>query len=123
MNLSVAFSLNLPNNDNLLVKSAIFSFPSLGNISTLLLEVTQTSPTIISLRWSPVEDASFYNLLIWKPGGSKDNQQLTVFEESITLSDLSPNSAYCFSVLAVTAEKSGPESEPVCLQTDQLMTQ
>ncbi|XP_015242186.1 PREDICTED: uncharacterized protein LOC107092315 [Cyprinodon variegatus] len=94
-----------------------------GNISSLLLEVTQTSPATISLRWSPVEDASFYNLLIWKPGSSKDNQQLTVFEESITLSDLSPNSAYCFSVLAVTAEKSGPESEPVCLQTDQLMTQ
>ncbi|MED6260228.1 hypothetical protein ATANTOWER_008551, partial [Ataeniobius toweri] len=97
--------------------------PVNGNIPAPLLDVTQAFPTIVFLQWSPVKNASFYRLLIRKQGSSDDNQALTVYGERIILSDLSPNSAYCFSILAVKADVIGPESEPVCVQTGQGLTQ
>ncbi|XP_054888996.1 serine-rich adhesin for platelets-like [Poeciliopsis prolifica] len=93
--------------------------PENGNIPAPLLDVKQPSPSILFLRWSPVEGASFYNLLIRNQGGSDDDQELTVYGESIIVSELRPGSAYCLSVLAVTADMSGPESEPVCVQIGQ----
>ncbi|XP_023191873.1 uncharacterized protein LOC111608990 [Xiphophorus maculatus] len=93
--------------------------PENGNIPAPLLDVKQPSPSILFLQWSPVEGASFYNLLIRNQGSSADDQELTVYGESIIVSELSPDSAYCLSVLAVIADVSGPESEPVCVQTGQ----
>ncbi|XP_032422074.1 uncharacterized protein LOC116722071 [Xiphophorus hellerii] len=93
--------------------------PENGNIPAPLLDVKQPSPSILFLQWSPVEGASFYNLLIRNQGSSADDQELTVYGESIIVSELSPDSAYCLSVLAVIADVSGPESEPVCVQIGQ----
>ncbi|XP_021178304.2 fibronectin type III domain-containing protein 7 [Fundulus heteroclitus] len=95
-----------------------------GDLSAPLLDVTHALPTIVFLQWSPVEDASFYSLLVRKQGSSDDSQELTVYGESVILSDLSPDSAYCFSVSASNAaDVSGPESEPVCVQTGRGTTQ
>ncbi|XP_014840249.1 PREDICTED: uncharacterized protein LOC106916456 [Poecilia mexicana] len=93
--------------------------PENGNIPAPVLDVKQPSPSILFLQWSPVEGASFYNLLIRNQGGSDDDQELTVYGESIIVSELSPDSAYCLSVMAVIADVSGPESEPVCVQIGQ----
>jgi len=90
-----------------------------GNLSAPLLDVKQAMPTVIFLEWSPVEDATYYNLLIRKQGGFGDTQELMVYGESIIVTDLSPNSTYCLTVLAFYTAASGPESEPVCVQTGQ----
>ncbi|XP_051809642.1 fibronectin type III domain-containing protein 7-like [Acanthochromis polyacanthus] len=82
-----------------------------------LLDVTQPSATVVSIEWSEVEAASYYSLLIYKQDNSNTQEQYTVYGESIILTDLSTNTAYCFSVLAVFSVASGPESERVCVQT------
>lgn len=73
--------------------------------------------TVIFVEWSQVEAASHYNLVIKKQDRSSNPQELTVYGESIIVTDLSPSSAYCFSVSASNEAASGPESEPVCVQT------
>ncbi|KAI9522306.1 hypothetical protein NQZ68_037786, partial [Dissostichus eleginoides] len=45
-------------------------------------------------------------------GRSRESEEITVQGESIILTDLIPNSAYCFSVSAEYTATSGPESEP-----------
>ncbi|XP_041848242.1 uncharacterized protein LOC121644412 [Melanotaenia boesemani] len=94
-----------------------------GSFSAPILDVTQTTPTVFFLQWSPVEDASYYKMVIRKQGSSIKNQELTVYGESIIVSDLSPNSTYCLSVLAIYTAAMGPESEPVCVQTGQGLRQ
>ncbi|KAM4552488.1 fibronectin-like isoform 2-T2 [Odontesthes bonariensis] len=84
-----------------------------------LLDVKQATPTVIFLEWSPMEDATYYNLLIRKQGSLSDTQELMVYGESMIVTDLSPNSTYCLTVLAFYTAASGPESEPVCVQTGQ----
>ncbi|KAK5919428.1 hypothetical protein CgunFtcFv8_023324 [Champsocephalus gunnari] len=88
-----------------------------------VLNVKQALPTVIFLEWSPVEAASQYSLLIRKQDSSRESEEITVQGESIILTDLIPNSAYCFSVSAEYAATSGPESEPVCVQTAQDLSQ
>lgn len=91
--------------------------------SAPLLVVTQVTSTTIILQWPPVKGASFYNVLIRRQDSSEQNQELNVYGESTVLTDLSPDSTYCFSVFAVYTDKSGPESESVCAQTYQELTQ
>ncbi|XP_034052024.1 receptor-type tyrosine-protein phosphatase beta-like isoform X2 [Gymnodraco acuticeps] len=88
-----------------------------------VLNVKQALPTVIFLEWSPVEAASQYSLLIRKQDSSRESEEITVQGESIILTDLIPNSAYCFSLSAEYTATSGPESEPVCVQTAQDLSQ
>lgn len=87
-------------------------------LSAPVLRVTSTSATVIFIEWSQVDAASHYTLVIRKQGSSR-KRELTVEAESIILNDLSPNCTYCFSVSARNSHTSGPESEPVCAQTEQ----
>ncbi|KAM9719839.1 uncharacterized protein fndc7rs1 [Menidia menidia] len=91
--------------------------PADGSLSAPLLHVKQAAPTVVFLQWSPVEDAAYYSLLIRRQGSFNDTQEMTVYGESIILTDLSPTSTYCLSVLAFYTAARGPESEPVCVQT------
>lgn len=91
--------------------------------SAPLLVVKQVTSTIIVLQWPPVKHASFYNVLISRQDSPEQHQNLNVYGESIVLTDLSPDSTYCFSVFAVYGEKSGAESESVCAQTYQELPQ
>ncbi|XP_071348392.1 LOW QUALITY PROTEIN: pneumococcal serine-rich repeat protein-like [Trachinotus anak] len=88
-----------------------------GGLSAPVLDVTQAMSTVIFVEWSQVEATSYYTLLIKKQDRSSNPQELTVYGENIILTDLSPNSNYCFSVSASNSAASGPESEPVCVQT------
>lgn len=83
-----------------------------------MLDVTHTTSTVISITWSKVEGASYYSLLVIKQSRSHEHQQLTVYGESIMLTDMRPNATYCISVLAIYADASGPESEPICVRTE-----
>ncbi|CAI5641408.1 unnamed protein product [Oreochromis niloticus] len=89
-----------------------------GSISAPVLDVTHTTSTVISITWSKVEGASYYSLLVIKQSRSHEHQQLTVYGESVMLTDMRPNATYCISVLAIYRDASGPESEPICVQTD-----
>nr|XP_046264816.1 mucin-4-like [Scatophagus argus] len=91
--------------------------PDNGGLSAPELDVTQAMSTVIFAEWSQVEAASHYSLVIRKQGSSIETQELMVYGESIILTELSPNSTYCLSVLARNSASSGPESEPVCVQT------
>lgn len=89
-----------------------------------MLDVTQMTPTFIVAEWSQVDAASYYSLVIRKQGSSSEPQELTVYGESIILTDeLSPSSTYCLSVSARNSATGGPESEPVCVQTGQGLPQ
>lgn len=79
--------------------------------------------TVIFIEWSQMEAASHYSLLVKKQGSTGENQELTVYGESMILTDLSPDSTYCFTVTAVYTGDSGAESEPVCVQTGQGFSQ
>ncbi|XP_033993889.1 receptor-type tyrosine-protein phosphatase beta-like isoform X2 [Trematomus bernacchii] len=94
-----------------------------GGLPAPVLHVKQALPTVIFLEWSPVEAASQYSLLIRKQDSSRESEEITVQGESIILTDLIPNSAYCFSVSAEYTATSGPQSEPVCVQTAQELSQ
>ncbi|XP_030607407.1 fibronectin type III domain-containing protein 7-like [Archocentrus centrarchus] len=94
-----------------------------GSISAPVLDITHATPTVIFIEWSKVKPASFYSLLVIKQGSAYEHHHLTVYGESIILTDLSPNSTYCFSVLAIYSDTSGPESEPICMRTDQGLPQ
>ncbi|XP_022610760.1 fibronectin type III domain-containing protein 7-like [Seriola dumerili] len=87
-----------------------------GGLSAPMLDVTQAMSTVIFVEWSQVDAASHYSLVIKKQDRSSKPQELTVYGENIILTDMSPNSTYCFSVSASNAAASGPESEPVCVQ-------
>lgn len=95
------------------------TFPPAGSLSAPVLDVTQAMAAVIVAEWSAVDTASHYSLVITQQGGPGEPQELTVYGESIIVTDLSPNSTYCFSVSAKSPTTSGPESEPVCLQTGQ----
>ncbi|XP_044075214.1 uncharacterized protein LOC122886733 [Siniperca chuatsi] len=95
--------------------------PEIGVLSAPVLDVKQPTPTVVFVEWSRVDAASHYSLVIRKQGSSSEPQELSVYGESIFLTDLSPDSTYCFSVSARTA--SGPQSEPVCVQTGQGLPQ
>ncbi|XP_054602382.2 serine-rich adhesin for platelets [Nothobranchius furzeri] len=82
-----------------------------------LIEVTQPAATVVYLQWPQEENATFYDLRVNKQGSSDGSQKFHVYGETIILSDLSPDSTYCFSILAVKGTMSGPESKPVCVQT------
>ncbi|XP_067460816.1 mucin-4-like [Thunnus thynnus] len=97
--------------------------PDNGGFSAPVLDVTQAMSTVIFVEWSQVDTASHYSLIIRPQGSSHEPQELTVFGESIILTDLSPSSTYCFSVSARNATTRGPESEPVCVQTGQGLPQ
>ncbi|XP_029309572.1 fibronectin type III domain-containing protein 7-like isoform X2 [Cottoperca gobio] len=94
-----------------------------GGLQAPVLDVKQAMPTVISLEWSQIDAASHYSLFIRKQDSSSESQEITVYGESIILTDLSPNSTYCFSVSAEYVATRGPESEPVCVQTEQRLAQ
>ncbi|XP_069013286.1 fibronectin type III domain-containing protein 7-like [Embiotoca jacksoni] len=94
-----------------------------GVFSPPVLDVKQPMSTVVFIEWSQVEGASHYNLAIRKQGSSSEDQELTVYGESIIVTDLSPNSTYCFAASAVYSADSGPESEPVCVPTGQGLPQ
>ncbi|KAM7379233.1 hypothetical protein PAMP_004798 [Pampus punctatissimus] len=89
-----------------------------GGLSAPMLDVTQMMSTVF-IHWSQVDTASHYILVIRPQGTSQESQELVVYGESIILTDLSPTSTYCFFVSARNVATSGPESEPVCVQTGQ----
>lgn len=83
-----------------------------------MLDLKQPVPTTVFIEWSKVEAASYYTILIKKQGSSSEVQEMTVYGEGIIITDLIPNSNYCFTLLAIyPAANSSPESEPVCVQT------
>ncbi|KAM9349923.1 fibronectin [Symphorus nematophorus] len=88
-----------------------------GSLSAPVLTVTQPMSTVIFLEWSEVSGASSYNLVKSKQGSSSECEELTVYGESTILTDLSKSSTYCFTVEARNSTTSGPQSEPVCVQT------
>ncbi|XP_056277189.1 fibronectin-like [Pseudoliparis swirei] len=88
-----------------------------GGLSAPVLNVTQAMPTVIFIEWSPIAAASHYSLVIKEQSSSREPQTITVQGESIILTDLRLHAAYCFSVSAEAEAASGPESEPVCVQT------
>ena len=88
-----------------------------------MLHLTQAMSTVIFVEWSQVDAASHYSVVIRLQGSSNKSQELTVYGESVILTDLSPSSTYCFSVLARNAATSGPESEPLCVQTGEGLDQ
>ncbi|XP_061587413.1 fibronectin type III domain-containing protein 7-like [Cololabis saira] len=88
-----------------------------GSLSAPVLDLTQPMSTVVFLEWSSMKDAVYYNLMIRRQGSSEEDQELTVYGESMILSDLNPNATYCLSVLAIYAARSGPESSPACVQT------
>ncbi|XP_065810044.1 receptor-type tyrosine-protein phosphatase beta-like [Labrus bergylta] len=90
-----------------------------GGLSAPLMEVKQVTSTAYFIEWSEVQAASYYSLLIRKQGSSSGPQELTVYGERIFVDDLSPNSAYCFTLSAQNSATSGPESEPACVHTGQ----
>lgn len=95
-------------------------FSPTEGLSTPELSVTQATSTVIFLEWSQVDAASHYSLVIRKQDNSEagsEPQELTVYGENVILDDLSPKSTYCLSVSARNSATSGPESEPVCVQT------
>ncbi|XP_047445276.1 mucin-4-like [Mugil cephalus] len=95
-----------------------------SGLSAPVLDVTQAMSTVIFIEWSQAEAASHYSLLVKKQGSTGERQELTVYGESIILTDLSPDSNYCFTVTAIYAQAdSGAESEPVCVQTGQGFSQ
>ncbi|XP_067331701.1 fibronectin-like [Channa argus] len=93
--------------------------PETGGLLAPVLRVIQRTSKVIFVEWSQVDAASHYNLVIRMQGSSTKPRELTVYEEHIILTDLSPNSTYCLSVSAGTSETTGPESEPLCTQTRQ----
>ncbi|XP_063741193.1 uncharacterized protein LOC134865541 [Eleginops maclovinus] len=97
--------------------------PENGGLPAPVLNVNQALATVIFLEWSPVEAASQYSLVIMKQDSSSESEEITVQGESIIVTDLIPNSAYCFSVSAGYTATSGPKSEPVCVQTAQELSQ
>ncbi|TNN67818.1 Fibronectin type III domain-containing protein 7 [Liparis tanakae] len=88
-----------------------------GGLSAPVLNVTQATPTVVFIEWSPIAAASHYSLEIREQRGSAEPQSITVQGESVILTELRPHAAYCFSVSAEAEAASGPESEPVCVQT------
>ncbi|XP_018532382.1 mucin-4 isoform X2 [Lates calcarifer] len=90
-----------------------------GGLSAPVLDVKGMMSTAVFVEWSQVDDASYYSLIITKQDGSSEPQEEMVYGESIIVPDLSPDSTYCFSVSASISATSGPESEPVCVQTGQ----
>ncbi|CAJ1072098.1 unnamed protein product%2C partial [Xyrichtys novacula] len=91
--------------------------PDNGGLSAPLPHVTQVTPTEYFIEWSEVQGASYYSLQIRQQGSTSKPQELTVYGERVLVDDLSPNSAYCFSLSAQTSTISGPESEPLCVHT------
>lgn len=101
-------------------------FPAAGGLPAPRLNVTFAISTVIFLKWSPVEGATHYSLVVRKqgsPGPEGQTQELMVYGEEVILSDLSPNSTYCLSLSAIYSElpllTSGPESETACVKTGQ----
>lgn len=92
-------------------------FSPTGGLSAPVLDVTQGMSTVIFVEWSQVDAASHYSLLIRRQDSSSELQEMIVYGESIIVTELSPNSTYCFSVVARNSASSGPESEAVCVQT------
>lgn len=84
-----------------------------------MLEVTQGMGTMTLAEWSQVDAASHYSLIIKQQGSSSTPQELIVYGERMIFTDLSPNTIYCLTVSAMNLDTSGPESEPVCVQTGQ----
>lgn len=72
---------------------------------------------MVLVEWTPVEAASRYSLVLKQQGGAGSSQELTVYGERMILTDLTPGSTYCVSVTAWDHNSSGPQSEPVCVQT------
>ncbi len=97
----------------------VTSFSPTGDLTVPVLNVTNATPTVFLIEWSEVEAASHYYLFIRKQGDTSESQEMMVYSDNIILTDLSPNSTYCFSVAARNSASSGPESEPVCVQTGQ----
>ncbi|KAE8290995.1 Fibronectin type III domain-containing protein 7 Precursor [Larimichthys crocea] len=92
---------------------------SAGGLVAPMLEVTQGMGTMTLAEWSQVDAASHYSLIIKQQGSSSTPQELIVYGERMIFTDLSPNTIYCLTVSAMNLDTSGPESEPVCVQTGQ----
>uniref|UniRef100_A0A8D3EA47 Fibronectin type-III domain-containing protein n=2 Tax=Scophthalmus maximus TaxID=52904 RepID=A0A8D3EA47_SCOMX len=88
-----------------------------GDLPAPVLDVTQATSAFIFVQWTQVEAASHYSLVIRKQDTSSTSEEFTVYGEATILTDLSPSSTYCFTVSASNSATSGPESEPVCVQT------
>lgn len=104
-------------------------FPAAGGLPAPRLNVTLAVSTVVFLKWSQLEGATHYSLVLRKQGSpgpegpEGQTQELMVYGEEVILSDLSPNSTYCLSLSAIYSEPplltSGPESETVCVKTGQ----
>lgn len=92
-------------------------FSAAGGLSAPVLDVNHAMSTVVFVEWSEVVGATFYNMIIRRQDSSAELQEMTVYGESIILTDLSPNFTYCISVEARNEDASGPESAPVCVQT------
>lgn len=101
------------------VTALCYVSPSVGGLSAPVLDITHAMASLIFAEWSEVDGASEYSLLIRKQGSSDAAEELTVLGESVVVTDLSPSSTYCLSVMARNSASTGPESEPVCVQTGQ----
>ncbi|KAM3604918.1 uncharacterized protein V6R79_017981 [Siganus canaliculatus] len=88
---------------------------SSAGLSAPVLDVTQPTQTVVFAEWSQVDGASHYSLIITKQGSVSED--LTVYGNSIIVDDLIQDSAYCLYVQAWSSDSSGPQSEPVCVQT------
>nr|XP_019957336.1 PREDICTED: fibronectin-like [Paralichthys olivaceus] len=94
-----------------------------GDLSAPVLHVTQIAPTVVLVEWETVDDTSQYSLVRRKQDSSSPPEELIVYGGMILVTELSPNSNYCFTVSASSSVTSGPESEPVCVQTGSELSQ
>lgn len=97
--------------------TTVIYFSAAGGLSAPVLDVNHAMSTVVFVEWSEVVGATFYNMIIRRQDSSAELQEMTVYGESIILTDLSPNFTYCISVEARNEDASGPESAPVCVQT------
>ncbi|XP_034469740.1 fibronectin type III domain-containing protein 7-like [Hippoglossus hippoglossus] len=88
-----------------------------GDLSAPVLHITQIASTVVLVKWETEDDTSQHSLVRRKQDSSSPPEELTVYGGMILVTELSPNSNYCFTVSASGSVTSGPESEPVCVQT------
>ena len=84
------------------------------------LTAAAAGPATISLAWEPLTNVDSYKLQFLDPVSGRTNKAeggIDVKQNAKNVDKLNPATKYCFTLLAVNGELSGPESEIACATT------